>query len=151
MKKILTYTITMMFLLVIFSQRSIYAEGTYPSYNRQLDRFSIPMNDSIALFYGDYFNQYRLYSDVGIVAFSFEDKDIDYEETQLRRFEIIFFISLPVTFILSLAGLGAFKLASGSSGGFRSIDYQYIALSSVALSFAVALHDNRVVFHKGGI
>jgi hypothetical protein len=151
MKKILTTTLAMVFLIVIFSQSSTYGEGNYFSYNRMKIRFLAPMNGSISSYNGDNFNQYYQYSEVVVVPFSFEDKDIGYEETQLRRFEIIFFISLPVTFILSLAGLGAFKLASGSSEGFRSIDYQYIALSSVALSFAVALHDNRVVFKKGGI
>jgi hypothetical protein len=141
----------MVFFIVLFSQNSIHGEDNYFSYNHNIDQFLIPTNDSISSYFGDHFNQYHQYSEVGKVTFSFEDKDIGYEETQLRRFEIIFFISLPVTFVLSLAGLGAFKLASGSSGGFRSIDYQYVALSSVALSFAVALHDNRVVFRKGGI
>jgi hypothetical protein len=76
--------------------------------------------------------------------------DIDYDETPLRRFEIIFLISLPVTLALSFAGLAAYKAGAGTWGSFETIDYTYLILSSISLSFSVAIHDNRVVFKKRG-
>jgi len=74
----------------------------------------------------------------------------DYEETPARRFEIIFFISMPVTLGLSFAGLAAYKLAAGTWGSFETIDYSYLVLSTVSLSFSVAWHDHRVVYKKRG-
>jgi hypothetical protein len=76
--------------------------------------------------------------------------DEEYEETPVRRFEIIFFISMPVTLGLSFAGIAGYKLASGTWGSFQNIDYLYLALSTVSLSFSVALHDHRVVYKKKG-
>jgi hypothetical protein len=76
--------------------------------------------------------------------------DEEYEETPARRFEIIFFISMPVTLGLSFAGIAGYKLASGTWGNFQKIEYLYLALSTVSLSFSVALHDHRVVYKKKG-
>jgi hypothetical protein len=98
-----------------------------------------------------YFLSTALYTEPSIhdpVLLVFEEED--YEETQLRRFEIIFFISLPITLALSFAGLSAYKTAVRSWGSFETHDYAYLALSSFSLSFSVALHDNRVVFKKSG-
>jgi hypothetical protein len=78
------------------------------------------------------------------------DGDEEYEETPARRFEIIFFISMPVTLGLSFAGLAAYKLAAGTWGSFDKTEYAYLAVSTVSLSFSVALHDNRVVYKKRG-
>ena len=63
---------------------------------------------------------------------------------------IIFFISMPVTLGLSFAGLAAYKLAAGTWGSFDKTEYAYLAVSTVSLSFSVALHDNRVVYKKRG-
>ncbi len=79
---------------------------------------------------------------------SFEDKDRGYEETQLRRFEIIFFISLPASLFFSFAGAAAFKAATAGEISFSSLDYSYILLSSVGISFTIAFRDNRVVYRK---
>ncbi len=79
---------------------------------------------------------------------SFEDKDRDYEETQLRRFEIIFFISLPVSLFFSFAGAALFKAAAEGEISFSSLDYSYILLSSAGISFTIALRDNRVVYNR---
>jgi len=83
------------------------------------------------------------------VSYSFEEKDADYEESQLRRFEIVFFISLPASLFFSLAGAAVYKAASGEPVSFTSLDYGYLLLSSVSISFSIALRDNRMVFHKG--
>ncbi len=89
---------------------------------------------------------------VGMPLFlSFEDKDREYEESQLRRFEIIFFISLPVSLFFSFAGAAAFKAAAEGEIRFSSLDYSYILLSSVGVSFTIALRDNRTVYRKGTI
>jgi len=79
---------------------------------------------------------------------SFEDKDRDYEETQLRRFEIIFFISLPASIFFSFAGAALFKAAAEGEISFSSLDYSYILLSSAGISFTIAFRDNRVVYRK---
>jgi hypothetical protein len=80
----------------------------------------------------------------------FLDGDEEYEETPARRFEIIFFISMPVTLGLSFAGIAAYRLAAGTWGSFDNTDYAYLVLSTVSLSLSVALHDNRVVYRKRG-
>ena len=65
----------------------------------------------------------------------------EYRETPLRRFEIIFFISLPVTFLLSTGGTLIFKQASGHRGELNSREYGYILMSSVGLSLSIAIRD----------
>jgi len=82
------------------------------------------------------------------LSLSFEDKDRDYEETQLRRFEIIFFISLPVSLFFSFAGAALFKAAAEGEISFSSLDYSYILLSSAGISFTIAFRDNRAVYRK---
>ena len=81
---------------------------------------------------------------------SFVDVDEDYEETPARRFEIVFIISMPIALGLSFAGVAAYKLATGNWGSYENIDYLYLALSTISISFTVALHDNRVVYKKRG-
>ena len=83
-----------------------------------------------------------------IITYDFDEKDQDYEETQLRRFETIFFISLPAGVIFSLLGVLAFRGATGISGPFTRIEYPYIFLSSVGISLSIAFHDNRVTYKK---
>ena len=77
-------------------------------------------------------------------------EDDEYEETPARRFEIIFFISLPMTLALSFAGLAVYKAASDTWGDYQNTDYIYLALSSISLSLSVAIHDHRVVYKKRG-
>jgi hypothetical protein len=76
----------------------------------------------------------------------FEEKDRDYTETPLRRFEIVFFISLPVSILFTLAGTAAFKAGQGRPVDFTSTEYSYILVSSLGISFAIALNDNRIVY-----
>jgi hypothetical protein len=75
-----------------------------------------------------------------------EEKDRDYTETPLRRFEIVFFISLPVSILFTLAGTAAFKAGQGRPVDFTSAEYSYILVSSLGISFAIALHDSRIVY-----
>ena len=83
-----------------------------------------------------------------LITYEFEEKDDEYEETQLRRFETIFFISLPVGAIFSLLGVLAFRGATGLTGPFTQIEYQYVFLSAVSISVSIAFHDNRVIYKK---
>jgi hypothetical protein len=83
-----------------------------------------------------------------IIEYDFDEKDQDYEETQLRRFETIFFISLPAGVIFSLLGVLAFRGATGISGPFTSLEYPYIFLSTVGISLSIAFHDNRATYKK---
>jgi len=71
------------------------------------------------------------------------------EESRLRRFEIIFFISLPASVLLSLVGVLAFRGAAGRSGGFSQIEFQYIALSSIGISLSVAMRDAKSTNKRG--
>jgi len=65
----------------------------------------------------------------------------EYQETSFRRFEIIFFISLPVSFLLTFGGTLLYKQASGNRGNFTNIEYSYLTLSSVGISASVAIRD----------
>ena len=71
------------------------------------------------------------------------------EESRLRRSEIIFFISLPASVLLSLLGVIAFRGASRKSEGFSQIEYQYIALSSIGISLSVAMRDAKNTKKRG--
>lgn len=83
-----------------------------------------------------------------IITFDLTEKDVDYEETPLRRFETIFFISMPAAVIFSLLGVVSFRGASGISGPFTSNEYLYIVLSTIGISFSIALNDNRITYRK---
>ncbi len=78
------------------------------------------------------------------------EEDGEYEETPFRRFEIIFFISTPMTLALSFAGLAAYKAASGTWSNYETIDFIYLSLSTFSLSLSVAIHDYRVIYKKRG-
>ena len=71
------------------------------------------------------------------------------EESRLRRSEIIFFISLPASVLLSLLGVIAFRGASRKNEGFSQIEYQYIALSSIGISLSVAMRDVKSTKKRG--
>jgi hypothetical protein len=78
------------------------------------------------------------------------EEDREYEETPFRRFEIIFFISIPMTLALSFAGLAAYKAAAGTWGNYETTDFIYLSLSTFSLSLSVAIHDYRVIYKKRG-
>jgi hypothetical protein len=78
------------------------------------------------------------------------EEDGEYEETPFRRFEIIFFISIPMTLALSFAGLAAYKAAAGNWGNYETTDFLYLSLSTFSLSLSVAIHDYRVIYKKRG-
>ena len=82
------------------------------------------------------------------IAYNFTQKDRDYQETQLRRFEIIFFISLPASFLFSFLGFTAYRWASGRSGSFTPMEYQYLILSTIGTSLTIAIHDNKMTYRK---
>jgi hypothetical protein len=77
----------------------------------------------------------------------------EYEETPFRRFEIVLFISIPMTLALSFAGLAAYKVTAGTWegwGNFENVDKLYLSLSTFSLSLSVAIHDYRVIYKKRG-
>ncbi|MFW6180236.1 MAG: hypothetical protein ACOC8N_00700 [Spirochaetota bacterium] len=84
------------------------------------------------------------------ISYRFPDQEQEYRESPLRRFEIVFFISLPASLLFSLAGASAFSLGSEGALRFTSPAYGYILVSSVGISLALALRDHKVVYGKGG-
>ena len=78
--------------------------------------------------------------------FDFTQKDENYEETPLRRFEIVFFISLPVSLLITFLGIEGYRVFSGVTGPFASVEYQYMFLSTIGISLGVALKDQQAVF-----
>jgi hypothetical protein len=80
--------------------------------------------------------------------FDFTDKDSDYEETPLRRFEIIFLISLPVSLLISFLGVEGYRVLGGQVGAFSPVEYRYLILSTVGISLGVALTDQQAVYMK---
>jgi hypothetical protein len=75
-----------------------------------------------------------------------EEEDEEYEETPLRRFEIVFFISLPVSLLFSFAGASAYSLGTRGGLRFTTPEYGYILASAMGISLAIALHDQKVVY-----
>jgi hypothetical protein len=67
--------------------------------------------------------------------------DFDGEETKARRFEIVFLTSLPVSALLTLLGTVAFRSVAGTSDDFTSVEYGYLALSTVGVSLGIAVSD----------
>ena len=63
------------------------------------------------------------------------------KETNLRRFEIVFFTSLPASVLLSLLGVIAFRSAAGNAGSFSAVEYRYLALSTIGISLGLAASD----------
>jgi len=82
------------------------------------------------------------------ISYYFEEKDKDYKESQLRRFEIIFFISMPVSIVFSLLGIEAYKIASKNTGEFKPIEYRYLIASTLCISLSIAINDNLLVSKK---
>ena len=72
----------------------------------------------------------------------------DYEETQVRRFETVFFISLPVSFLLSFLSTILYREFTGKTESFTNQDYGYIFISSIGISINIAIRDNKIVFHQ---
>ena len=84
----------------------------------------------------------------GLIRFEDEEKDAGYQESKSRRFEIIFFISLPASALISMLGVMAFKSATGDMARFSQAEYGYIALSSIGISLSIAVRDSRKVYRK---
>jgi len=84
------------------------------------------------------------------ISYDFDEKDKGYKESQFRRFEIIFFISMPASLIFSLLGTEAYKIASKNTGRFEPIEYSFLAFSTLGISFTIAMWDNRIVYKKVG-
>jgi hypothetical protein len=76
-------------------------------------------------------------------TFALPEEEPDRKETSFRRSEILFFSSLPVTTLISLLGVIAFRSAAGHTGDFSSIEYQYLALSTIGMSLYIAASDSR--------
>lgn len=79
-----------------------------------------------------------------------EEKQAIEKESSLRRFEIIFFISLPVSAGFSLVGILGYRAASDKSGSFSSAEYIYLALSSIGISLSIAFNDYLILKRKPG-
>ena len=69
------------------------------------------------------------------------DQALDRKETRFRRFEIVFFTSLPASVILSLLGVIAFRNVAGNTGDFSAVEYRYLALSTIGMSLGIAASD----------
>jgi hypothetical protein len=76
-------------------------------------------------------------------TFALSEPEPDGEETSFRRSEIVFFTSLPVTTLISLLGVIAFRSAAGRTGDFSAAEYQYLALSTIGMSLYIAFSDSR--------
>jgi hypothetical protein len=76
-------------------------------------------------------------------TFALPEEEPDRKETSFRRFEILFFTSLPVTTLISLLGVIAFRSAAGHTGDFSAVEYQYLALSTIGMSLYIAVSDSR--------
>jgi hypothetical protein len=82
------------------------------------------------------------------ISYQFEDENSRYRETPLRRFETVFFISLPASALLSFLGLTAYRGAARKTGEFLPSEFIYIALSTIGISLSIAAHDNRSLYGK---
>lgn len=82
------------------------------------------------------------------VSYEFEDDDSRYRETPLRRFETVFFISLPASALLSFLGLTAYRGSARKTGSLLPSEYLYIALSTIGISLSIAAHDTRSLYRK---
>jgi len=106
--------------------------------------------------YGDNLTSYKNFSELKLVGLSEINSNLvlsdenqvlnpnltkEYNESSFRRFEIIFFISLPISFLLSFGGTLLYKEISGNRGSLNEIEYSYLTLSSIGISFSVALRD----------
>ncbi|HUT66000.1 MAG TPA: hypothetical protein VMZ05_07610 [Spirochaetota bacterium] len=82
------------------------------------------------------------------ISYDFTEKDRGYEESPLRRFEIVFFISIPVSLLITFLGIEGYRVLSGQIGGFTPVEYQYMIFSTLGISLGVALKDQQAVFLK---
>jgi hypothetical protein len=82
------------------------------------------------------------------ISYDFSEKDRGYEESPLRRFEIVFFISIPVSLLITFLGIEGYRVLSGQTGGFTPVEYQYMIFSTLGISLGVALKDQQAVFLK---
>jgi len=82
------------------------------------------------------------------ISYQFEGENSRYRETPLRRFETVFFISLPASALLSFLGVTAYRGAARKTGNFSPSEFIYIALSTIGISLSIAAHDNRSLYGK---
>jgi len=82
------------------------------------------------------------------VSYEFEDDHGTYRETPMRRFETVFFISLPAGALLSFLGLAAYRVAARKTGSLLPSEYVYLGLSTIGISLSIAAHDNRSLYRK---
>lgn len=82
------------------------------------------------------------------ISYDFTEKDRGYEESPLRRFEIVFFISIPVSLLITFLGIEGYRVLSGQTGGFTPVEYRYMIFSTLGISLGVALKDQQAVFLK---
>jgi len=82
------------------------------------------------------------------ISYDFTEKDRGYEESPLRRFEIVFFISIPVSLLITFLGIEGYRVLNGQTGGFSPVEYQYMIFSTLGISLGVALKDQQAVFLK---
>jgi hypothetical protein len=82
------------------------------------------------------------------INYDFTEKDRGYEESPLRRFEIVFFISIPVSLLITFLGIEGYRVFSGQTGGFTPVEYQYMIFSTLGISLGVAFKDQQAVFLK---
>ncbi len=82
------------------------------------------------------------------ISYQFESENSRYNETPLRRFETVFFISLPASALLSFLGVTAYRGAARKTGNLSPSEFLYIALSTIGISLSIAAHDNRSLSGK---
>ena len=82
------------------------------------------------------------------ISYDFTEKDRGYEESPLRRFEIVFFISIPVSLLITFLGIEGYRVLNGQTGGFTPVEYRYMIFSTLGISLGVALKDQQAVFLK---
>ncbi len=60
----------------------------------------------------------------------------------------MFFISIPVSLLITFLGIEGYRVLSGQTGGFTPVEYQYMIFSTLGISLGVALKDQQAVFLK---
>lgn len=89
-----------------------------------------------------YFNEYNSISTIS----NMDNDSLNHKkskESSLRRFEILFFISLPFTLITSYTGVSLYYVLNGVSADlakYRAPQFAMIGASSILMSTAIAFH-----------
>lgn len=87
-------------------------------------------------------NENRAFPRILIPSDGYEE---DYYETPLRRFDIVFFLSIPFVFgyqfLLSQILSSSITLSGHQKSALSDHQWMYIGLSSILLAFGVSYHD----------